>query len=123
MVGIISMLCIIISTIIVTLDTLPYFQVNFGVKSKKFDVFCMLGQGEEHTGWSVPTIHHHRVGLHGLVFSRAPCKASFITKQGERAETKNYLHGKFQIKFIKEFMNIVDVVAILPYYISICFYR
>ena len=51
------------------------------------------------------------------------CQVPLQPKQGEGEEFFKWSKNLFQIDFVRKLMNIVDLLAILPYYISLVFYR
>ena len=66
--------------------------------------------------------------LHNLIFDilyllYVYCQVPLQPKQGEGEEFFKWSKNLFQIDFVRKLMNIVDLLAILPYYISLVFYR
>jgi len=84
-----SIFCVVLSTVILTLDTLPFFQEleTLGQSYRPFVIIegCYMG-------WFT---------------------VEFIARA---------LSSPSKLAFMKKFMNIVDFLAILPYFISLAFY-
>jgi len=90
-VGFLSMFAIFISTVILTLDTLPYFQPEGDGMGETYQPFVIIEA--VYMGWFT---------------------LEFFVR---------FLSSPSKIEFVRKLMNIVDLLAILPYYISLVFYR
>ncbi|XP_023336409.1 potassium voltage-gated channel protein Shab [Eurytemora carolleeae] len=86
-IGIVSVTCIFISTVILTLETLPYFQEHEDQTLGEFSVFAMI-----------EAVYMSWFTLEFLV--RLVCCPS-------------------KVDFLKKTMNWIDLLAIIPYYVTV----